>query len=456
MRRPAAPAWLFLVLAATGCPPAAIEIAHEAQAADYSQFWPSKSCNNCHERLFTQYRSSAHAASFLNPVFQAQLYGQILPRVGTEPGLKKEAASCLACHSPITFLQHRGEIVPAEQVEPGLSGVTCDFCHTVRGYVGASPGDANYISEPGELKGGPFKETSDWHHAYSALMTKSEFCATCHTAHNGHGVPLRTTYEEWQSSSYAKRGVQCQDCHMSAKGFLVGGEAQFEAGRVAQMTVGTSPEAREKLFSHRFPGAHTSRQVAGAMGVRVVPRPAPLKAGEAIQVEVVVENTNVGHRMPSGSAELRAVWLEVRVGFSDEDPGVLLAASPRMTDRPPFDVVGASPLEHHLLRQDAPAGSRVYRAVFADEAGVPTLTNHEARTLLFDDRLEASESRHELYDFVVPKTFVPGTDLHVAVTLNYLRFPSLFADGLGQAHAEVTTIATGSGIVGSPEEKDER
>ena len=455
-----APVLLAALAGLAACPPPPPPTVQQLTApvpADYSKFWPQKSCNNCHERIYTQYTFSSHADSFQDPVFQAQYFGHLVPRMGEDPELRAEAESCLRCHAPIVSLQHGKDAVnlTREQVEAGLSGVTCDFCHTVRGYTGDRPGNANYINVPGELKMGPFKIGDDWHHVYMPLMNTSEFCAMCHSARNVHGAPLRTTYEEWKGSEYAKAGIQCQDCHMSAKGFLVDGKAVFQSGRAAQMTLGAPPQEREKLYSHRFPGAHTNKQLQGALKVRVVNGPDPIKQGQTVKIEVVVENSNVGHKIPSGSAELRTMWLEVHVGLTDEDPGVLLTAPTRTTASQPLDVAGASPWDAQLLRADAPRGSRVYRAVFTDEQGRPTLTNYAARTLVFDGRLEAGEKRHEVFEYVVPK-LAPGDDLHVTATLKYLRFPSLFAQDVGTPPAEVVEVASGTGIVGAPEEVDER
>lgn len=436
------------------CPPAAVEIAHQRREADYSKFWPASACNNCHERIYTQYKFSNHAGAFDDPMFQAQYYGQILPAAEHDERLRQDAAACLACHSPIVSLQHQGQAVPAQAVEPGLSGVTCDFCHTVRGFVGDTPGNGNYVSEPGEMKLGPFKEDTDWHHSYSRLQTQSEFCAICHSATNSHGLAVRSTYAEWKASSYATKGVQCQDCHMNSKGFLVEGEAVFQSGQAAQMTVGSAP-VRSKLFSHRFPGAHSAIQLTGAITIQVAPHPAPLSPGERLKIGVEVRNTNVGHKMPSGSPELRVAYLEVRAGVSDEEATELLRAAPRDPAQP-LDVAGASADDARVLGADVPAGCRLYRAVFVDQRGAQTLLNYDARALAFDSRLGTEETRREEYDYTVPKNWPAGEDVHVVATLRYLRFPSSFATAMGVAPAEAAVLSVGRGLVGGTPDTDER
>lgn len=53
------------------------------------------------------------------------------------------------------------------------------------------------------------------HHVVnSELHTRSEFCAACHEFCNPNGLSVSGMYGEWEGSSYAKRGAQCQDRHM--------------------------------------------------------------------------------------------------------------------------------------------------------------------------------------------------------------------------------------------------
>lgn len=241
---------------------------------------------------------------------------------------------------------------------------------------------------------------------------------------------------------------------MNSKGFLVEGEAVFQSGQAAQMTVGSAP-VRSKLFTHRFPGAHSAIQLTGAITIQVAPHPEPLAPGERLKIGVEVRNGNVGHKMPSGSPELRVAWLEVRVGVSDEEATELLRATPRDAAQP-LDVAGASRADARVLGEDVPAGCRLYRAVFVDARGEQTLLNYDARRVAFDSRLDTEETRQEEYEYAVPKSWPPGEDVHVVATLRYLRFPSSFAAALGVGPAEPAVLAVGRGLVGGAPELDER
>src|SRR5512139_2683970 len=138
---------------------------------------PSSDCRGCHVNIYQQHVESEHEKSFTNPVFQAQYFKEFTPLLNKDASLIEEAKGCTACHSPITYLKTRSYVTAREQVDPQMSGVTCDFCHTVKGYTGDKPQNGNFIAEPSEVKFGPFKRESNWHHVYAELQTKSEICA---------------------------------------------------------------------------------------------------------------------------------------------------------------------------------------------------------------------------------------------------------------------------------------
>lgn len=55
-------------------------------------------------------------------------------------------------------------------------------------------------------------------------FSESKFCAVCHQFSSEglqgqvlNGKPLENTFNEWRASSWAKRGISCQDCHMPEK-----------------------------------------------------------------------------------------------------------------------------------------------------------------------------------------------------------------------------------------------
>src|SRR5574341_538601 len=79
-------------------PAAQSQVPRAKGAIDYS---PSVMCGGCHDEIVGQQLESEHEASFTNPLFQAQYFQEVLPRVAKDPALTEEATLCIACHAPV-------------------------------------------------------------------------------------------------------------------------------------------------------------------------------------------------------------------------------------------------------------------------------------------------------------------------------------------------------------------
>ncbi|GBE06884.1 MAG TPA: hypothetical protein ENG95_06135 [Nitrospirae bacterium] len=404
------------------------------------EYSPSSGCAQCHDNIFEQHSQSMHAKSFENPVFQAQYFKELLPKSITDADLFEETRACIACHAPIAYLTTARHILSKEQIDKRTSGVTCDFCHTIGGYEGKSPGDANYISMPGDEKLGPFKKASTWHHVYSELQTKSEFCAICHNRTNHHGLEIGSTFTEWKNSRFAEEGIQCQDCHMNVQGFLVAGKPVYEAGKAADMRLG-DPPFRTKLYTHRFPGAHSKTQVVGALTMNIEVEEAAALPGDDITIHVRVNNSKTGHKMSSGSAELRMLYIDLNAYSGDKV--VSIPTSPGTTNA--YDVTGKGEFDKEILGDAIPEGKRIYRTIFIDEKGKQTLFSYDAVKIIFDNRLKAGEIREEIYRFKVPEEAEGAMSL--VTNLYYLRYPSAFAKRLSLPEADIVEIASATKTV---------
>lgn len=393
-------------------------------------------CRGCHVTIFEQHSESMHAKSFTNPVFQAQYFNEVLPMVGKDPDIRFDTVKCIACHSPIAYIKNGGEIDSPEQADLSMSGVTCDFCHRISGYQGDGPEDGNFIATPGEIKYGPFRYEADHHREYHELQTKSELCAICHNSVNHHGLEIKSTYTEWRNSTYAEKGIECQDCHMNAKGFLTGGKPYYASGKAAKMTLGRAPY-RRKLYTHRFPGAHSKTQVKGAITLKIEVEKTAVSAGEDVTITIYVDNSRTGHKMPSGSADLRQLWLDLKVKSGMKELSV-----PAVSDIKPvkYDIAGEGPFDREVLGDDIRQGCRIYRTILMDETGKQTLSSYNAVKIIFDNRLNSSETRKETYRFKTPE----DAEGHVIIVakLNYLSFPSSFAKSLGVPARSPVEIST--------------
>jgi hypothetical protein len=378
-----------------------------------------------------------HSRSFTNPVFQAQYFNTLLPETEQDPGLVEEARTCIACHSPIAYLLLDGHITSRAQTFPSRENVTCDFCHTIRGHTGEEPGDGNYVSVPGPTKLGPFRCATAWHHQYQEFHRKSEFCAVCHNDHNRHGLEIKSTYTEWKKSRYADMGIQCQNCHMNEVGFLTGGRAIYEFGEAAEIPFGRVP-FRRRLYTHRFPGAHSKTQLVGALALDIEILEPDASPGDEITINVFVDNSRAGHKMPSGSADLRLMWLELKAYAADWTMPVQVTS--KFIAQNAYDVTGRGAFDQEALGEGIPRGNRIYRAIYVDETGKQTFFSYRATRIMFDNRLEAAEVRKETFRFTIPEN--AKSRMFVAATLKYLPYPEPFARSLGEQPAEAVEIAT--------------
>jgi hypothetical protein len=375
-----------------------------------------------------------HAQSYSNSIFRAQYFGEILPAAQSSHAMEAEARSCGACHMPAAYLESGKKVLKAEDIDETASGVTCDLCHRIDGHEGGNPGNGNYTAIPGTTKYGPYAHARSWHHMYHKLQTKSEFCATCHHGVNQQGVLVKPTYTEWKKSEYAKRKVQCQDCHMNVNGYLIDTKALFESGRAADMVLGYSPD-RRTLYSHNFPGARTGTQITNAIPLRIKLTADTNAASRAINVLVEVDNIRTGHSMPSGSIELRYLWLDVRV-LAGTNQYELPASS---DDASGYDVSCKAEGDRAVLGDSFPAGKRIYRAVFHDKTGRQTDSMVMASGKVFDNRLKAAAVRSEEYKWVPTAGFQGNAT--VMATLYYTAYPDSFRRRLKLPPAENTVVS---------------
>jgi hypothetical protein len=75
-----------------------------------------------------------------------------------------------------------------------------------------------------------------------------------------------------------------------------------------------------------------------------------------------------------------------------------------------------------------------------DEKRKQTLSSHNAVSIIFDNRLNASEIRKETYEFKIPQN-VKGR-ITLRASLNYLPYPSSFSNRFGLPKPELFEVAT--------------
>ena len=172
-----------------------------------------EACGACHPVQFGDWQASIHSRS-MGPGVTGQLVEMARPE-------RTASFSCSKCHAPVAeqralLVEPSGAVVANPAFDPALEarGVICASCH-VRSHEHFGPprrdgSTARRGSRESLPHGGVTRTTA---------FLRAEFCASCHQfkAADGlalNGKPLENTYEEWRRSPAARRGLQCQNCHM--------------------------------------------------------------------------------------------------------------------------------------------------------------------------------------------------------------------------------------------------
>ena len=203
------------------------------QAKD--KYLDNHSCNECHEKIYEEYQTSAHSHSY----FTNTLHQKIADSVS------KEKYSCATCHMPMAdnikdLLS--GKARPNKSNKTHTDGVSCFFCHTVA-YVKKSH-KFNINTKARQAKG--YKPTlygrlskpddSDKHSSASNPVYAKKVCMGCHSHKlNDNNTTIFRAMDEKQDS------ISCINCHMPE---IAGGAEKMDK------------RARGRHASHRFLGIH--------------------------------------------------------------------------------------------------------------------------------------------------------------------------------------------------------
>jgi hypothetical protein len=325
------------------------------ERVDSAAFATVEQCGECHANVVSAWQMSGHAQATTSPLYRARY------KVATQDtSLENIGSFCAGCHTPIGLLsgqiRRRWSWAGLEEYpldRTAQSGVSCAVCHSMVELTATQ--NAGFVIDPAVSS--PFdeaqpsdvdKHTSNMH---SELYTQPEFCATCHeTINPATNLPVMTTYREWQASRFntgdTATETTCQDCH-------------FAEGR------------------H---GAMRAEDLNGVAKVEVL-TPKQMSATELL-LEVRVSNTGAGHDLPTGSTELRQLWLAVNVTDGD---GRMIFTSGEVDEY-------GDPVE----------GSVTYGTLWLDSEGEPTERLWEAASVLRDHRIAAGGSVKETFVVKLP------------------------------------------------------
>jgi hypothetical protein len=263
-----------------------------------------KACESCHggDRfpLMREWETSAHAKAATSPVFLDFFNGTqdaipLLQGLGYKSDFPNSSGNCASCHVPALALRKGSAADPNEAAGVERLGVFCDFCHKVaevpRVLEAGRPGVLSMTLRrpaPGtQLFFGPYDDAFPGADAFNPLYRESRYCAPCHQGRFWN-VPVYSEFEEWEQTSYARRGEHCQACHMEPDG---------RTRRVARQDKGAIERHPRTVANHSFRGARDPGFLRRAIKLETTADTDEV----GVEVRVVVTNTGAGHHVPSGS-----------------------------------------------------------------------------------------------------------------------------------------------------------
>jgi Cytochrome c554 and c-prime len=340
-------------------------------------------CGSCHVGIHDAWSQSLHAKSATD-----ELYLKVKEQFVVERG-EPAVRLCAACHAPVALMTGEVGLYNRESVS-SQQGVSCGFCHSlesvhsdsggwlsnparVRGYVGGNVFAAGNNLAKVLLNAKPRVHQQDM---FRPVLSSGEVCRACHEF-SINNVLVQSTWSEFKASSFAAKGVSCQSCHFSRSGAF----NALEPGEVALGRSKPSVQWHRLLGGSTIVAANPDANLANLKNALKLE--GQLKSGT---LEVRVFNVGAAHAIPTGVADLRELWLEVRG----------------------LDVSGRTVFSSGVL--DAAgvfkAETRVFHQVLQDENSNP-IVRHDiwrAKRIALDTRIPAGGSRLET--FRLPKSVV--------------------------------------------------
>ncbi len=371
---------------------------------DVTRLADVETCGECHGDVVEVWRSSAHArASFDNP-----WYRQSVDSIRDDVG-HSQSRFCAGCHDPLLLVSGAMD----EEVRPedprAHAGITCLVCHGAQEARSDGVASITLSTAPVFLPDPADAEEVQRHvrEVTPDPLRTAELCGACHRGFlgpemgNAHHLPGIDDLTTWRRSGYAGSPATrvdepvdrntCQGCHMPMRTAVHGDFAADDHGQI---------------HSHRFLGAHTA--MAGATGdaaqleelqafLRTAARVdvasvragseqflpadgAPVRAGQAIELDVLVHNRGTGHRFPGGTIDAQDTWLEVEV--RDAEGALVAEAGTQHAEGPDHDPE-AHRLHAVLVGEDAEPQftHRVHR--FAAKVLDQTITPRDAQVVRY-------------------------------------------------------------------------
>lgn len=301
-----------------------------------------ETCRGCHADHYREWAGSMHAYASEDPVFLA------MNRRGQEETNGALGGFCVSCHAPLALREGATQdgLNLAEVPKP-LQGINCYFCHNVDAVLGTH-GNPLRLSGDVTLRGGIKDPRPNAAHAseYSNLFASPKvesatLCGSCHdvivpSPPGPTELHLERTFQQWRGSIFSPpqaaddtAALSCNGCHMlptpgvpiaqglGVKAPLRSRHAHTFAGvDVAFPGFPDTGDAELDQLSDQQQKADLQRLLDSTLRLEIC----VMKrfTGDA-SLKVTLDNATAGHNFPSGSAQDRRAFVEVRAFAAGAD-----------------------------------------------------------------------------------------------------------------------------------------
>lgn len=265
----------------------------------------SSGCQNsgCHAQVHQQASTHGHAAAGSSPAY-TRTYADFVQRRGAQAG-----RWCRGCHAP----EATGVDQRPVAVNGGASmkaGLTCTSCHRVDAVHALYGSAALHLRKAADGERHPWQvvlrpKEHAAQHVRPSLFRSAEFCGACHRKNwnlpqNGyHWMPGPDEFGQWQTSRFAPAALFASGERVPSRSCLSCHDAH---GGDTRLKEASKPALQLTLFLRSGPASRLVQRIEEAPAVR---------AGEPLQLDVVVRNEGIGHDFPTGMPDLQESWLEV-------------------------------------------------------------------------------------------------------------------------------------------------
>jgi hypothetical protein len=432
---------LFFILAARPAntvPPPAANGDALLGTGKYGDFEKPGVCASCHVDIAMQWQQAMMSQSYTHHWDEIEYFKLAVPHAAKDPKVAGVREGCNGCHAPGAFIAGDVPPPPPGQGSRANEGVSCDICHTISGKAEGDAFNFSFTITPGRTKYGNREGLESPHHTTMRLdfTSSPEMCGTCHNEKSPYGVWVKATQREWAAGPYAKEGVRCHDCHMPAG-----------PGRNAALAA-----PRDDMRHHLFHGAHSEAKLRGTIEVLIHPDTRDAVPGEPVTLQAQAFNHKAGHKVPSGSAEERQLWLTVRAfdasgreyhlpvdrkGFEGEEYTISSRDALAYQDIGEImDIADFQGLPRDALPFD---GDRIFRLPYFDPKGRMTIAQWNTASQGVDYRIGPRETKVETYTWTLPDDIAEGR-VRVVAEIHYRRLVQSVGEFLGVPAEEMEPV----------------